>query len=204
MKHVVIVAHPNPKSVSCQIAHAYAGATASLDQETLIRDLYRLGFDPCLKAEETPGLHGYAMHADVLRERELLAGADVFALVYPLWFNAPPAMLKGYVDRVFGMGFGYEPDARSGNVALLDGKKLISFTTSGAPDAWVNETGALDSLVRDFDRHLAAVCGMTAVDHVNFGGVTPGITEEAVEDMLERVQTTVRRVFDPARTLVTP
>jgi len=202
MKHVVIVAHPNPKGVSCQIAHAYARAAASLEQETLIRDLYRLGFDPCLKAEETPGARGYAMHADVLRERDLLSSADVFAFVYPLWFNAPPAMLKGYVDRVFGMGFGYAPDARGGNVALLDGKRLISFTTSGAPDSWVKETGAVDGLVKGFDRHLAAVCGMMVVDHVNFGGVTPGITEEAVEDILGQVRAAVRRVFEPSATLV--
>jgi NAD(P)H dehydrogenase (quinone) len=111
-------------------------------------------------------------------------------------------MLKGYVDRVFGMGFGYEPDTRGGNTGLLDGKKLISFTTSGAPDAWVKDTGALDGLVKGFDRHLAAVCGMTVVDHVNFGGVTPGITAEAVSDMLDQVRDAVRRAFDPAATLV--
>jgi NAD(P)H dehydrogenase (quinone) len=202
MKHVVIVAHPNPKSVSCQIAHAYARAAAALEQETLIRDLYREGFDPCLKAEETPGLHGYAMHADVLRERELLAAADVFAFVYPLWFNAPPAMMKGYVDRVFSMGFGYEPTGHGGNAALLDGRKLISFTTSGAPDAWVKETGALEGLTKAFDRHVAAVCGLTVVDHVNFGGVAPGITKEAVDDVLRQVRKSVRHAFDPAANLV--
>ena len=202
MKHAVIVAHPRPKSLSSEIAHAYERAAAALDQETLIRDLYRIGFDPCLKAEETPGQHGYAMHADVLRERELLAGADVFAFVYPLWFNAPPAMMKGYVDRVFSMGFGYAPDPRGGTAALLDGKKLISFTTSGAPDAWVKETGAVDGLTTAFDRHVAAVCGMTVVDHVNFGGVVPGITKEAVDDMLGQVSSVVRRAFDPAANLV--
>lgn len=202
MKHAVIVAHPNPNSVSCQIARAYADAATGLGQESLVRDLYRPAFDPCLRMEEAPGVRGYAMGDDVLRERAQLAGVDVFAFVYPLWFNAPPAMLKGYVDRVFGMGFGYEPDGRGGNATLLDGKRLISFTTSGAPDEWVAETGALEGLTKAFDRHLAAVCGMTVVDHVNFGGVTPGITEDAVEGMLAQVGAVVRRVFDPAASLV--
>jgi NAD(P)H dehydrogenase (quinone) len=133
-----------------------------------------------------------------LREREQLAGVDVFAFVYPLWFNAPPAMLKGYVDRVFSMGFGFEPDARGGTTSLLDGKRLISFTTSGAPDHWVRETGAVATLTNAFDRHVAAVCGMSVVDHVNFGGVVPGITKEAVAEMLSQVRTTVRAAFDPA------
>jgi hypothetical protein len=44
---------------------------------------------------------------------------------------------------------------------------------------------------------------MTVVDHVNFGGVVPGITKEAVDDMLGQVCATVRRAFDPAAYLVT-
>jgi NAD(P)H dehydrogenase (quinone) len=202
MKHVVIVAHPNPRSLSVQIADAYAEGAATLKQDTVVRDLYRIGFDPCLKATETPGAPGYAMGADVVAERALLADADVFAFVYPLWFNAPPAMLKGYVDRVFGMGFGFAPDALGANEPLLEGKQLISFTTSGAPDAWVKETGAVEALTRDFDRHVAAVCGLRVADHVNFGGVTPGVTREAVDDILSQVRAAVRRAFDPAANLV--
>lgn len=202
MKHVVILAHPNPDSVSNQIAQAYGEAVADLGQEVLIRDLYRQGFDPCLTVEETVTLKSYAAPPDVARERGLLAGTDVFAFVYPLWFNAPPAMLKGYVDRVFSTGFGFESDGRGGTSSLLDGKRLISFSTSGAPDSWVSETGAVDTLTNAFDRHLAAVCGMSVVDHVNFGGVVPGITKEAVADMLATVQATVRRTFDPAATSV--
>jgi NAD(P)H dehydrogenase (quinone) len=202
MKHVVILAHPSPDSVSSQIAQTYARAAASLKQEVLIRDLYRLNFDPCLKIEETVTPKGSAAQPDVVRERQLLAGTAVFAFVYPLWFNAPPAMLKGYVDRVFSSGFGYEPDGMGGTASLLGGKRLISFTTSGAPDHWVKETGAIATLTNAFDRHLAAVCGMSVVDHVNFGGVVPGITSEAVAEMLAQVSTTVRRVFDPAATQV--
>jgi NAD(P)H dehydrogenase (quinone) len=198
MKHIIVVAHPNPKSLNAEIAQAYAAAAGELGQETLIRNLYCSRFDPCLKSEETPGRSGYTMHPDVLGERELLAAAEVFALVYPLWFNAPPAMMKGYVDRVFSMGFGYEPGGDGGNTSLLDGKKLISFTTSGAPDAWVKDTGALEHLIQGFDRHLAAVCGMTCIDHINFGGITPGITKAAVDEILRQVRATVRRAFAPA------
>lgn len=187
MKHAIIVAHPNRDSLTCAVARTYSDAVAGLGHEPITRDLYRLGFDPRLKASEIPGLRTPDFGADVLTERAVLADADVFAFVYPLWFNAPPAILKGYVDRVFGMGFGYEP-ASGGTASMLDGRKLISFSSSGAPEAWVRDTGALTALMTLFDAHLAGVCGLTVVDHHHTGGVTPGITAEAVDDILASVR----------------
>lgn len=197
IQHAVIVAHPNPKSLCLELAQAYAHAVHDLGQGLVVRDLYRIGFDPCLKAQEIPGPDGYACAPDVQRERDLIGDAKVFAFVYPFWFNAPPAILKGYVDRVFSMGFGYEPGP-GGNEPLLAGRQLISVSTSGAPDHWVKSTGALDTLDRGFDHHLAAVCGLTVVDHLHFGGVTPGATAESVHGMEATVRRTVTRAFDPA------
>ncbi|MGZ3376106.1 MAG: NAD(P)H-dependent oxidoreductase [Phenylobacterium sp.] len=197
MKHAIIVAHPNPESLNLAIAHAYAQAAGALGQETVIRDLYRIGFDPCLQPGEIPGPAGYRCGPDAQRERDLIGSADVFAFIYPFWFNAAPAMLKGYVDRVFSMGFGYEPGL-GGNQAMLDGKRLISITTSGAPDQWVKDTGALETLRRGFDAHLGSVCGLTVVDHLHLGGIVPGITAESVKEVLTTVKDTVRTTFDPA------
>ena len=109
MKHAVIVGHPNPASFNLSVAEAYRAAARARGHEVLLRDLYRMGFDPCLKAEEVPGPGGFAVAADVATERALLSDVDVFTFIYPLWFNAPPAIVKGYMDRVFGFGFGYGP-----------------------------------------------------------------------------------------------
>lgn len=194
MKHAVIVAHPNPNSLTCAIAHAYADSVRGIGQTAFERDLYRMEFDPCLKAPEIPGPEAPRFGDDVAAERAVLASVDVFAFVYPLWFNAPPAILKGYVDRVFSMGFGYGPGS-GGTEPLLGGRRLISFTTSGAPEAWVADTGALASLMNLFDSHLAGLCGLTVVDHVHTGGIVPGITPEAVEQILHDVRTAVERRF---------
>lgn len=191
MKHAVIIAHPNADSLTCSIGGAYAKHANSLGQDTLVRDLYRMGFDPCLRTSEIPSPGGFQFGDDVVAERKLLADVDVFALVYPLWFNAPPAILKGYVDRVFSMGFGYEPGL-GGTETLLDGKRLISFTTSGAPHQWVRDTGALQALTAVFDRHLSATCGLQMVDHVHVGGIIAGMREDAVDDILLGV----RRAID--------
>ncbi len=191
MKHAVIIAHPNADSLTCSIGSAYAKHVRFLGQEAVVRDLYRMGFDPCLRPGEVPSPGGFQFGADVVAERKLLADVDVFTLVYPFWFNAPPAILKGYVDRVFSMGFGYEPGL-GGTETLLDGKRLISFTTSGAPEQWVRETGALQALLAVFDRHLAATCGLQMVDHIHSGGIVSNMREEAVDDIFLGV----RRAID--------
>jgi NAD(P)H dehydrogenase (quinone) len=194
MKHAVVVAHPNPSSLTCTIARTYAEAVRGIGQAVIERDLYRMAFDPCLKTSEIPGPGAPRFGDDVAAERAVLTDVDVFAFVYPLWFNAPPAILKGYVDRVFSMGFGYEP-APGGTDPLLIGRRLISFTTSGAPEAWVADTGALSALTTLFDSHLAGVCGLTIVDHVHTGGIIPGMTQEAVEEILRNVHAAVERCF---------
>ncbi|CAN5908009.1 NAD(P)H-dependent oxidoreductase [soil metagenome] len=194
MKHAVIVAHPNPRSLTCAAGAAYVEAVEALGHRAMVRDLYQIGFDPCLRAAEIPGAAGYASGDDVLEERRLLGDADVFAFVYPLWFNAPPAILKGYVDRVFSMGFGYGPSAR-GTEPLLEGRKLISLSFSGAPESWVRDSGALPALMTLFDLHLAAVTGLEVLDHKHTGGIVPGITREAVADVLADIGKAVRRAF---------
>lgn len=194
MKHAVILAHPSRRSFNAAIARAYVETVEGLGHTAILRDLYALRFDPRLRAAEIPGPKPPQFRDDVLRERAALADVDIFALVYPLWFNAPPAILKGYVDRVFSMGFGFAP-APGGNAPALEGRSLISFTTSGAPDAWVQQTGALDDLTRMFDRHLAGVCGLTVVDHVHLGGIVTGLREDAAQEMLDKVRRTAEARF---------
>lgn len=193
MKHAVILAHPASDSLNAAVAKAYAAAVRQGGDEVILRDLYAMGFDPCLKAEEIPGPGEPHFGADVVDERALLADVDVFAFVYPLWFNAPPAILKGYVDRVFSMGFGFKPGF-GGTEPALRGRRLISFTTSGAPDFWVKETGALETLSRLFDAHLAGVCGLEVADHVHFGGMVSDIGREAYEDVVARVRDAATRL----------
>ena len=106
-KHAVIFCHPRRNSFTGAVADAYRAAIEEIGHEVCLRDLYRMGFDPVLKDEERPGEPGFHLHADVAEELRILSGARVFVLIYPIWFGTPPAMLKGYVERVFGSGFSH-------------------------------------------------------------------------------------------------
>lgn len=173
------------------MARTWCEAAAAAGHKVELRDLYRIGFDPRLRDGEIPRPAGFAAAEDVVAERTAIGDADVFVFFYPLWFYAPPAMLKGYVDRVFGMGFGYGPHQLDGAQGLLDGRKMLSFTSSGAPSFWVEESGDMAAIRRLFDDHFARVCGLQVLDHVHFGGVVPGLRKDA----LERHRATVRETF---------
>jgi NAD(P)H dehydrogenase (quinone) len=197
VKHAVILAHPKSGSFCASIARTCGKTLEALGHEVVFRDLYAMRFDPCLRADEIPAATGFQPHADVVAERQRLAGVDSLIFVYPFWFNAPPAILKGYVDRVFGMGFGYGR-AVGGNTPLLDDKTLLTFSTSGAPDQWVQDTGALKALMLIFDLHLSGVCGLRVLDHVHLGGVSPNMAQEPAQDLLEDVRAALNRTFAPA------
>ncbi|MBS0274712.1 MAG: NAD(P)H-dependent oxidoreductase [Proteobacteria bacterium] len=187
MKHAVILAHPGATSFTGRMARAYEEAVAAKDGSTVLRDLNRIKFNPCLGENEIPWSPRFEVPADVARERELLKDAAVFAFFYPLWLNSPPAILKGYMERVFSMGFAYRR-GRGGNEPLLTGRRLVSFSSSGAPMDWINRTGAWQAMRTLFDTHFAAVCGMEIADHIHFGGVIPGVRADFVERCAATVQ----------------
>lgn len=191
MKHAIIVAHPKADSFTLSVAHTYEAALTAMGHKTLLRDLYRMEFDPRLQAGEIPVADGFAPADDVKHERTLLADVQVFAFFYPLWLNAPPAILKGYLERVFGLGFAYGAGMRQ----LLKGRSMISFTSSGAPTEWVKSTGAWDAIHKLFDEHFAAVCGLTVLEHVHFGNVVPGMRPDAVERLFAMTRAAVSRHF---------
>ena len=150
-----------------------------------LRDLYRLRFDP--RAGQMPAHLGAVVRPDVARERAAIAGADIFAFFYPLWFNATPAM-KGYVERVFAMDFGYSAIHGGGNQPLLGGRKMITFTSSGAPQDWVETSGAWSAMQKHFDEHFAAMAGMEIIGHHTVGGVGKGMRKDVVERCRAEVQ----------------
>ena len=191
-KHAVIVSHPERDSFTMAVARAYCEAVQARGQAVVLRDLYRMDFDPVLKSRERPGRRDFAPApaADVKAELELLGGAGAFVLVYPIWFGTPPAMIKGYVERVFGAGFDIgaisRPLDRPGH-ALLGGKQLLSFSSSGSSRQWLEDQGTWHSLQSIFDLYLARAFWMATPDHVHFDNVHEGMSKELVHDRLIEV-----------------
>ena len=80
----------------------------------------------------------------------------------------------------------------------MQGRKLISFSSSGAPNDWVRQTSAYDAIRRLYDTYLAELCGMTALEHLHFGGIRNGASEYYIRAQLEEVTAAVTRHFGSA------
>jgi NAD(P)H dehydrogenase (quinone) len=191
VKHAIIVCHPEQKSFTMSVAQHYARAVRAHGHEPVMRDLYRMRFDPVLRAEERLGKPA----ADVVKEWAVLGKVDVFVLVYPIWFGTPPALLTGYIDRVFGAGRSRGMGGDGGPGEVLRGKRLVSLTSSGSLRAWLDEKGVLGSLRTVYDRYLAEVFGFTETHRFHFDGVTADMPEREVRMHLGNAEKAAREVM---------
>ncbi|MBD8617606.1 NAD(P)H-dependent oxidoreductase [Sphingomonas sp. CFBP 13728] len=192
-RHAVILCHPDPSSFNHAIAVAYCDAVRAAGQVVVLRDLYAIGFDPVLKAAERPTTVAAAYGQDVLDEVDAISGCDVFVLVYPIWFGTPPAMLKGYVERVFGAGV--QPEALQGRVRtdLLGGKRLLSFSTSAASKIWLDEQGQGQGLNSVFDQYIVHAFGMRSQEHRRFAHITQDLRKQFADQYLRDVAVQAQR-----------
>ena len=183
IKHAIIACHPSEDSFTLSVARRYADAVGARGHESVLRDLYRTGFDPLLRDEERHGRPG----DDVRSEWALLGKVDAYVLVYPIWFGTPPAMRKGYIDRVFGAGRSFGQGGAGSETELLAGKHLVSLTSSGSRRAWLDEKGVLGSLRTVYDRYFADVFGFTETHRFHFDGITDDLPAREAEVHLGEV-----------------
>lgn len=185
--HAVILCHPSPHSFNAAVAHAYCRTVRSLGHRAVLRDLYRLDFDPVLKNGERPGPRPGSVSADVARELRAIRSADVFVLVYPVWFGSPPAMLKGYIERVLGANFGAQLVQAGEKHPWLAGKRLLSISSSGTPIQWLELKGARAALRTLFDDYLAQAFAMSSAEHLHISGIVDGLDAQLFDQQLVRV-----------------
>lgn len=183
MKNLVIYTHPNPRSFNHAILEAYKEATERQGHEIKVRDLYALGFDSVLKADDFIAFQKGAVPADIKEEQDLITWADTITFIYPIWWFQMPAILKGYIDRVFSRGFAYDfaDDAIKG---LLTGKEVILLNTTGGPEESYTNGGFRDALQKTHEIGTFALCGMTIRLHKFFYAV-PFVTDDDRKKMLE-------------------
>ncbi len=145
MKVLVVYCHPCPDSFSAALRDTTLGALARAGHETRLTDLYAAGFDPVMSDAERRGYHtpvdNEAPVADHLAD---LRWCEGLVFVYPTWWYAQPAMLKGWLDRVwiphatFTLPEGRGPIGR----VLTNIRSIAVVTTLGSPWWWWIVMGA--------------------------------------------------------------
>jgi NAD(P)H dehydrogenase (quinone) len=163
VKIVEILCHPRAGSFNLALAACARRTLESLGHELILHDLYKEEFNPVLSASELT--RSFSLDALVQTHCQELTECDGLLLFHPDWWGQPPAILKGWVDRVFRQGIAYDlvgDDATEKTwKPLLGGKKALVFCTSDVMEKELPPT--LETLWQDA---VLGRCGMKASCHV--------------------------------------
>ncbi|BCX18205.1 MAG: NAD(P)H quinone oxidoreductase [Geminicoccaceae bacterium] len=168
MKVLLVHAHPEPRSFCAALKDRAVATLERLGHAVTVSDLYAMRFDPVAKAADfaqrrDPDYLNYALeqrHAfetgtlapDVAAELDELRAADLLILVFPLWWFSVPAILKGWIDRVFLSGPLYG-GRRFYDRGGLSGKRATCLITTGSR-AHMLEAGGIHGPLEGMLRHL--------------------------------------------------
>lgn len=135
MNTLVIYTHPNHKSLSYAfLEEVLRGSKENAKiSEVKVLDLYEAGFDPLLVFNENKRRRDMYREPELAEYREQLLWADQIVLVYPIWWGRPPAMLMGYIDRMFASGFAYRDKGGLLPEGLLKGKSVVCVSSMKGP-----------------------------------------------------------------------
>ncbi len=194
MKHLIVYAHPSVESFNHAIMEAAVGTLEKLGHEVVVRDLYALDFQPVLRWSDITAINAGDIPADIKDEHAFIAAADVITWIYPIWWTGLPAILKGYVDRVFSDGFAYAVKGQEIE-QLLQGKKGFSINTHSTTKEEYDRIGMTDGLRVTSDVGIYAFCGIEAVGHLWFGNVVD-VDDAARKEMLKQVVDTLHDLFN--------
>jgi NAD(P)H dehydrogenase (quinone) len=182
MNILFVYAHPNPESFTASIISRLVEKAKEKNHLTEIRDLYTLKFDPILSSNDFEALRSGNIPADIKIEQDLISKADVVVMVYQLWWTQFPAMLKGYIDRVFSYGFAYQ-FGKKGLEGMLNGKKVFLVTNTGTPTDVYENSDMFSALNKTSNIGIFEYCGIDTIEHIFNGGV-PSINEDARKEYL--------------------
>lgn len=190
MRYLVLYCHPEPKSFNHAVLEVVVEELRRLGQEVAVRDLYQMGFSPILRSVDLARLAAGEVPEDIKAEQDAVRAADCLIFIFPVWWSGMPAMLKGWIDRVFAAGFAMAPGPE-GPRGLLSGKRAIILNTTASPEAFYKQSGLDGSLEDGLAGSVLRFCGITVAAHKVCWGV-PFSNEEDRQAMLAGIRELVR------------
>ena len=192
MKTTVIIAHPNTdKSFNHAIATAAVKALEEKGHDVTVLDLYKENFDPILPLNEEK-LEESELPEQIRSMIRTVRESDGLIFIHPNWWGTPPAILKGFLDRVFRVGFAYK-FTPNGVLSLFTDKIAQVFTTSNTPrDVEISVYG--DPLENFWKTIVFGLCGCRSFERRNFESIIMSSLEDR-KKWLDEVTETIKRRF---------
>lgn len=165
MRNLIVVAHPDPGSLTHAVADTIAAGFRDSDTSVELADLAAEGFDPRQTARDLAVHLQTATPADdVLAEQERIDRADRLVLVYPVYWWSFPALLKGWIDRVFTNGWAYGPGGNGGR-KKLGRLEVVLVAVAGADAGTYARHGYFGAMRTQIDHGIFDYCGARVVRH---------------------------------------
>lgn len=188
MRYFIVYAHPEPRSLNGSLKDAAVQALTVAGHDVKVSDLYAMGFKAQADAQDFPArdpterliYHRASNEAfasgqqrsDVVQEQEKLFWADAVVLQFPLWWFSVPAILKGWIDRVFvnGLAIGVPKEGtkqwlRYGEGRFAGKRAMLAVTTGGREGQFSERgiNGPIDDLLFPLNHGLFHYTGMEAL-----------------------------------------
>lgn len=195
MHVLILLAHPQPGSFNHAIADTVRATLEAAGHTVDLRDLYAEGFDPLYTAEELK--HDHVAPPQVREHLDAIKAAEAIVVVHPNWWGQPPAILKGWLDRVLTAGeayrFGTNDKGEGVIISLLTAEAALVFTTSNTPREF--ELSAYgDPLENFWVRVVWGFFGIPKIKRRNFEPVVVS-TPEQRKGWLDEVARLTREVI---------
>jgi NAD(P)H dehydrogenase (quinone) len=132
MKTLIIYAHPDHES---HAKHTLELVEKKLKEKNInyeLVDLYKEKFNPVLPEDEIYGAKAKVPKKEIAHLRSKIDESNHLIFIYPVWWSGMPAILKGFIDRVFSGGYAFKYSDKGIPIGLLKGKKATVFATTGA------------------------------------------------------------------------
>jgi NAD(P)H dehydrogenase (quinone) len=195
MRISVILAHPTAGSFNHAMALKAVKGLKRNGHDVFFHDLYKEHFDPLLTGMEIP--QGAALPPEIERHCFEIAEADGIVIVHPNWWGQPPAILKGWIDRVIRPGIAYEflegDEGEGVPKGLLKARAALVFNTSNTP-AEREQSVFGDPLESLWKNCIFGLCGVENVYRKMFCIVVTSSAGERTR-WLEELEDTVSRYF---------
>ena len=200
-KNVLIVtAHPDPRSLTASLASFAERELKAAGHRVRVSDLYAMKWKAGMDADDFPDLGGErllvqdaqgraaqrgSLAADIVQEQEKVRWADAVILQYPLWWFSVPAVMKGWIDRVFAYGWAYgaehPPPYTEGALA---GRRALVSVAVGAREGAFSERGIhgrLSDVLYPVQHGLFWFTGMSPLEPFALYGANDMTAEEYEE-----------------------
>ena len=201
MNILIVHAHPEPLSFTTALKDQAIGILEQQGHQVEVSDLYAMNFNPVASREDFTSLNNseylnYALEqrhaskqqllsADIQTEVDKVLKADLLILNFPIYWTSVPAILKGWIDRVFVSGIFYGGKRFYNHGGMAGKKAMLSFTLGGRDHMFGENAihGSLENLLLPIQRGTLAYVGFEVLPPFIAYHV-PYISQEARQQML--------------------